>query len=94
MAKVDRPLFADEARGRIGVSLSFQKRKVFATVCPQFSRRESKTKKVVNKRNKFASCCRLWRALDDVERVYYIDNAPSGWTSYQFFISLCLKDIL
>lgn len=91
MAKVDRPIFSDEACGRLGTALSFQKRKVFATVCPQFSRRKCISEEAENIRVKFSACCITWRSKTAIEKEFYSNEAPGSLTGYQYFISICLK---
>lgn len=92
MAKVERPLFSDEATGRIGMAASFKKGAVWNSIVPQFYRKKSESKEVVAVRSSFKTCIGIWHGLANEERAYFVENAPTGWTGYQYFMSFCVKE--
>ena len=90
MAKVERPLFSDEATGRVGTFCSFKQGAVWNSIVPQFHRNQSPSPSLKNRRNLFTAACLSWRALSDEEKQAYKDGAPAGRTGFQYYLSLIL----
>lgn len=87
MAKVYRPLFADEATGRIGCVVSFKKGAVWDSIIPQFHRVRSISATQEAQRNKFSEACVAWGILSVEDKQAYADAAPDNRTGFQFFLS-------
>lgn len=92
MAKVERPLFSDEATGRIGQVCSFKKGAVWDSITPQFHRIKSESKESVYIRSNFKVCVEVWRLMSAEDKEYFNDNAPEFWTGYQYFIQICIEE--
>jgi len=92
MAKVERPLFSDEATGRIGLAASFKKGAVWNSIVPQFHRVKSESEGSVRSRSVFKICIGVWRSLNVENKNYCNENAPAGWTGYQYFMGMCIKE--
>lgn len=90
MAKVERPLFSDEATGRVGVVCSFKHGAVWDSIMPQFHRTEKPTTALQAQREKYKVACAAWRLLSYAEKQYYKDSAPEGRTGFQYYLSLVL----
>lgn len=90
MAKVERPLFSDEATGRIGQAASFKKGAVWDSIVSQFHRKQKPTPALRAQRDKFKWACLTWRILSPAEQQNYKDDAPTGWTGFQYYLSLTL----
>jgi len=90
MAKVERPLFSDEATGRIGMAISFKKGAVWDSIIPQFYRKQAPSPALQNQRNKYKAACDDWNLLSDDDKQYYKDNAPTGRTGFQYYLSVTL----
>lgn len=90
MAKVDRPLWSDEATGRVGQSISFKKGAVWNSITPQFHRNPISSPALVTQRTKFSNACSIWRLFSEAEKQYYIDNAPSELTGFQYYLQCIL----
>lgn len=92
MAKVERPLFSDEATGRIGLAASFKKGAVWNSIVPQFHRLKSESKRSIDARSAFKVCTVVWRGLSAENKEYFNENAIAGWTGYQYFIGICIEE--
>lgn len=92
MAKVERPLFSDEATGRIGDAVSFKKGAVWDSIVPQFYRKQAPTPGLLSTRASFKACIGVWHGLTNEDKLYFKNNAPTGWTGYQYFMSFCVKE--
>ncbi len=90
MAKVYRPLFSDEASGRVGVVVSFKKGAVWNSIIPQFYRSRAVSALLTARRNLFSSLCESWQLLTPAEKQDYSDNAPEHRTGFQYYLSLYL----
>jgi len=90
MAKVERPLFSDEATGRVGIVASFKKGAVWNSIVPQFHRTQAPTPELQTQRDKYSAACKAWRLLSPAEKQYYKDSAPEFWTGFQYYLSLVL----
>lgn len=90
MAKVERPLFSDEATGRVGLVGSFKKGSVWDSLVPQFHRTQAPTPELQAQRDKYSAACKAWQLLSDGEKQYYKDSAPEGRTGFQYYLSLVL----
>lgn len=87
MAKVERPLFSDEATGRIGCVVSFKKGAVWDSIVPQFHRSPGVSETQETQRIKFSAACVAWGILSVEEKQAYADDAPDNRTGFQFFLS-------
>lgn len=92
MAKLERPLFSDEATGRIGLAASFKKGAVWNSIVPQFHRVKSESTGSISARSAFKICTGLWRSLNAERKEECNDKAAAGWTGYQYFIGMCIKE--
>ena len=90
MAKVERPLFSDEATGKVGQAVSFKKGAVWDSIMSQFHRTQSPSPALKAQRDKYSVACKAWRLLSYAEKQEYKDNAQEGWTGFQYFLSLVL----
>lgn len=90
MAKVERPLFSDEATGRVGMVCSFKKGAVWDSIMPQYHRTEKPTCALQAQREKYRVACAAWRLLSYEDKQYYKNSAPTGYTGYQYYLSLVL----
>ncbi|MBA7562077.1 hypothetical protein ES708_03726 [subsurface metagenome] len=91
MAKVERPLFSDEATGKVGMVVSFKKGAVWDSIVPQFYRKKSESKESISIRTGFEICTKVWRSLNVEDKKYFNDNAPEFWTGYQYFMQICIE---
>lgn len=87
MAKVERPLFSDEATGRVGTAVSFKKGAVWDSIVPQFHRVRAVSSVLEAQRIKFSNACISWQALSVEDKQAYADAAPDNRTGFQFFLS-------
>lgn len=92
MAKVERPLFSDEATGRLGIIASFKKGAVWDSIVPQFHRIKSESKESISVRSNFKVCVAVWHSLSAEDKEYFNDNAPEFWTGYQYFMQICIEE--
>jgi len=90
MAKVDSPLFADEATGRIGQALSFKIGAVWPQVLGQFHRCPSKSTTLPAKKAAYKAACTAWNNLTSGEKQEFVDAAPGGQTGFNYYLSLTL----
>ena len=90
MAKVEGPMFADEATGRVGQAASFKKGAVWNSLVPQFHRTPSLSKARVAARSNFSECVNQWKALSSSAKQFYNDESPQGYNGYQYFIGICI----
>lgn len=87
MAKVERPLFSDEATGRLGCVVSFKKGAVWNSIVPQFHRTRIFSSTQAAQQAKFSAACVVWGELSVEEKQAYADDAPENRTGFQFFLS-------
>ncbi len=87
MAKVDRPLFSDEASGRIGTTASFRKDTFWHLIVPQFHRTRSPSAPLAAHRARYSTACKAWRLLTPAEKQQYKDAAPDNWTGFQYYLN-------
>lgn len=92
MAKVERPLFSDEATGRVGLVASFKKGAVWNSIVPQFHRIKSESKESISVKSNFKVCVEVWHSLSAEDKKYFSDNAPEFWTGYQYFMQICIEE--
>ena len=90
MAKVDRPLWSDEATGRIGLSCSFKNGAVWSSIIPQFNRVQPVSLPLQSQRAAFGAACAAWQLLTPGGKQYYIDNAPAHLTGFQYYLQTVL----
>ena len=90
MAKVEGPLFADEATGRIGQGLSFKKGSVWPQVLGQFHRGPSKSAILPAQKQAYSTACTAWQMLTTEEKQAFADAAPAGQTGFNYYLSLSL----
>ena len=90
MAKVERPLWSDEATGRVGQAISFKKGAVWNSITPQFHRNQAYSISLRTQRDKFRAACASWRLFSETEKQYYTDNAPSNLTGFQYYLQCVL----
>lgn len=90
MAKVYRPLFSDEATGRVGDVVSFKKGAVWNSIISQFYRSRAVSASLAARRALFSSLCEAWQLLSSEDKQYYSDNAPEHRTGFQYYLSLYL----
>ena len=90
MAKVDSPLFADEATGKVGQALSFKRGAVWPQVLGQFHRTPSTSMTLPAKKEAYKTACVAWNALTSEEKQAFVDTAPGGQTGFNYFLSLTL----
>ena len=90
MAKVERPLWSDEATGRIGLSCSFKNGAVWSSIVPQFHRVQSPSVPLSSHRSAFSSACKAWQLLSVEEKQYFSDNAPGFLTGFQYYLQAYL----
>lgn len=90
MAKVERPLFSDEATGRVGTAISFKTGAVWNSIIPQFHRVQSDSLALRAQRDKFSAACSTWRGLSTETKQSYADAAQDGRTGFQYFLSTVL----
>lgn len=91
MAKVERPLFSDEATGKVGTVVSFKKGAIWNSIIPQFHRKKSTSASLRSQRNKYSAACAFWRSLSPAEKKPYFDNAPAGQNGFQYYLSIVLQ---
>ncbi len=90
MAKVERPLFSDEATGRVGQAVTFKKGAVWNSIVGQYHRNKTVSPALTAQRVSFKSGCTSWRNLDEAAKQTYRDNAPTGYTGFQYYLSTIL----
>jgi len=90
MAKVERPLFSDEATGRLGLSVSFRRADVWPQVTGHFNRSPTRRAGALAQRGKFKAACIAWNGLSVEQKQTYKEAAPDGWTGFNYYLSQVL----
>jgi len=90
MAKIDSPLFADEATGKVGQALSYKIGAVWPQVLGQFHRGPSKSAILQEKKQLYKNACITWHTLTTEEKQAFADAAPPGQTGFNYYLSLAL----
>jgi len=94
MAKVTGPLFSEEARGRLGTSLSYRKGKVWNQVTPQFHRGPARSAPLTAHRAFYAAGCVAWGGLTPTEKETCADPPRPELSAFNYFMQLYLTDSL
>lgn len=90
MAKVERPLFSDEATGRVGQAISFRNEETWPKAVGQHHRSPSTSAALLANRAAFKSACASWRLLSQGEKDAYTAAAPGTMTGFQYFLQQTL----
>lgn len=91
MAKVDRPLFSDEATGELAKTLAF---KLGGEYCRLEKKRlpaKSRTSGQAFQRDFFLATRSAWRSLTEEQRSTWNAGAPSGWTGFNYYLFVNLR---
>ena len=90
MAKVTGPLFSEEARGRLGTSLSYRKGKVWNQATGQFHRGPAHSDSLTAHRALYSAGCLAWGGLTPGVKEIYADPPRAELSSFNYFMQLYL----
>lgn len=103
MAKLEGPLYGDWATGNLGDGLAFKKGIPFTSPGDEgeipYSRIEkrrapsrSRSPGQAGQRDLFQTARTAWLALEDSDKLRYKLGAPAGWSGFNYFLFIALKE--